>query len=175
VLSAEPDGPAARAGVLIGDILVALAGKPVRDTDDIQSALDQRVRRQAHRGAHRARRAGHRTKYNGGGTAQEGRLTWRAPSEKLRNGCAAPPWRCGCAGANAGGSGVIASPDGQIVTNAHVARDAGASVRLWDGREFPATLLARDARRDLATLQVEAGGCPRPLSAIRARCAWVNW
>jgi S1-C subfamily serine protease len=39
VLSAEADGPAARAGVLIGDILVALAGKPVTDTDDIQSAL----------------------------------------------------------------------------------------------------------------------------------------
>jgi S1-C subfamily serine protease len=40
VLSAEPDGPAARAGVLIGDILVALAGQPVHDTDDIQTALD---------------------------------------------------------------------------------------------------------------------------------------
>jgi S1-C subfamily serine protease len=40
VLSAEPDGPAARAGTLIGDILVALAGKPVSDTDDIQSVLD---------------------------------------------------------------------------------------------------------------------------------------
>ena len=40
VLSSEPDGPAARAGVLIGDILVALAGQPVRDTDDIQTALD---------------------------------------------------------------------------------------------------------------------------------------
>jgi len=39
VLSAEPDGPAARAGVLIGDVLVALAGKSVNDTDDIQSAL----------------------------------------------------------------------------------------------------------------------------------------
>ena len=40
VLSAEADGPAARAGVLIGDIVVALAGKPVTDTDEIQSALD---------------------------------------------------------------------------------------------------------------------------------------
>jgi S1-C subfamily serine protease len=40
VLSAEPKGPAASAGVLIGDIVVALAGKPVRDTDDIQTALD---------------------------------------------------------------------------------------------------------------------------------------
>ena len=39
VLSSEPDGPAGRAGVLIGDILVALAGQPVTDTDDIQSAL----------------------------------------------------------------------------------------------------------------------------------------
>jgi serine protease Do len=66
-------------------------------------------------------------------------------------------------GANAGGSGVIATPDGRIVTNAHVARAAGATVRLWDGRELPATLIARDARRDLATLQVEtgeAGGLP---------------
>jgi len=63
-------------------------------------------------------------------------------------------------GATAGGSGVIATADGQIVTNAHVARGAGASVRLWDGRELPATLLARDARRDLATLKVEAGGLP---------------
>ena len=62
--------------------------------------------------------------------------------------------------ASAGGSGVIASPDGQIVTNAHVARGAGASVRLWDGRELPAALLARDPRRDLATLKVEAGGLP---------------
>jgi S1-C subfamily serine protease len=39
VLSAETDGPAARGGVLIGDVLVALGGKPVRDTDDIQSVL----------------------------------------------------------------------------------------------------------------------------------------
>jgi len=62
-------------------------------------------------------------------------------------------------GAQAGGSGVIATPDGQIVTNAHVAR-GDASVRLWDGREFPAKLVARDPRRDLAVLRVTASGLP---------------
>src|SRR6266567_818037 len=36
VLSLEPDGPAAKAGVLIGDILVSLGGSAVDDTDDIQ-------------------------------------------------------------------------------------------------------------------------------------------
>src|SRR5450755_674506 len=62
-------------------------------------------------------------------------------------------------GENAGGCGVIASADGRIVTNAHVAR-GDASVRLWDGREFPATLVARDVGRDLATLKVGVGGLP---------------
>jgi len=39
VLSVEPDGPAGAAGALIGDILVALDGKPVSDLDDVQAAL----------------------------------------------------------------------------------------------------------------------------------------
>ena len=42
VLSVEPQGPAGKAGVLIGDILIALDGKPVPDTDDIQSVLEAR-------------------------------------------------------------------------------------------------------------------------------------
>jgi serine protease Do len=63
-------------------------------------------------------------------------------------------------GAQAGGTGVIASADGRIVTNAHVARGGKTSIELWDGRELPATLLARDARRDLATLQIAADGLP---------------
>src|SRR5579862_871000 len=62
-------------------------------------------------------------------------------------------------GTSGAGSGLIATPDGQIVTNAHVAR-GDASVRLWDGREYPARLVARDVRRDLATLQVTASGLP---------------
>jgi len=39
VLSVEPDGPAGRAGVLLGDVLVALDGKPVSDTGDVQEFL----------------------------------------------------------------------------------------------------------------------------------------
>lgn len=39
VLSVEPDGPADKAGVLVGDIVTALDGNPVKDTDDIQAAL----------------------------------------------------------------------------------------------------------------------------------------
>jgi S1-C subfamily serine protease len=40
VLSLESGGPAAKAGVLIGDILVSLGGTAVDDTDDIQLALE---------------------------------------------------------------------------------------------------------------------------------------
>jgi S1-C subfamily serine protease len=40
VLSLEPEGPAARAGVFIGDILVELGGAAVSDTADIQGALE---------------------------------------------------------------------------------------------------------------------------------------
>jgi S1-C subfamily serine protease len=40
VLSVEPGGPSERAGLFIGDILVALNGKPVEDTDDVQSVLE---------------------------------------------------------------------------------------------------------------------------------------
>jgi S1-C subfamily serine protease len=39
VLSVEPDGPAGQAGVVIGDVLVALDGTPVTGTDDVQEFL----------------------------------------------------------------------------------------------------------------------------------------
>ena len=40
VLSLEPEGPAGKAGVLMGDILVSLGGKAVPDIDDLQSVLE---------------------------------------------------------------------------------------------------------------------------------------
>jgi S1-C subfamily serine protease len=39
VLSVEKDGPGSKAGLVMGDILVALDGKPVTDTDDVQAVL----------------------------------------------------------------------------------------------------------------------------------------
>jgi len=61
----------------------------------------------------------------------------------------------------AAGSGVIVDPRGYILTNNHVVENAAAiEVRLSDDRKFPATLVGRDARTDLAVLKVES---PVPL------------
>ena len=55
-----------------------------------------------------------------------------------------------------GGSGVVWSADGIILTNAHVARTPEIAVELWDGRRFQARLAERDPRRDLATVRIAA-------------------
>jgi serine protease Do len=54
------------------------------------------------------------------------------------------------------GSGVIIRADGLIVTNAHVIKDADEiHVSLSDRREFPATVVLRDDRADLAVLRID--------------------
>jgi S1-C subfamily serine protease len=40
VVSVEASGPAEKAGVLMGDVIISLDGKPVTDTHDVQSVLD---------------------------------------------------------------------------------------------------------------------------------------
>jgi S1-C subfamily serine protease len=39
-LSVEPGGPAERAGIVLGDVLISFDGKPLRDTDDVQAFLE---------------------------------------------------------------------------------------------------------------------------------------
>jgi serine protease Do len=61
------------------------------------------------------------------------------------------------------GSGVIASPDGYIITNNHVvagADDDGIRVRLNDRREYTAKLVGSDENTDLAVLKIDAQNLP---------------
>ncbi|MBA5686357.1 DegQ family serine endoprotease [Rugamonas apoptosis] len=59
------------------------------------------------------------------------------------------------------GSGFIISPDGVILTNAHVVRDASeVSVKLTDRREFRAKVLGSDPKTDVAVLKIDAKNLP---------------
>jgi serine protease Do len=59
------------------------------------------------------------------------------------------------------GSGFIISPDGIILTNAHVVRDASeVVVKLTDRREFRAKVLGSDPQSDVAVLKIDAKNLP---------------
>jgi len=59
------------------------------------------------------------------------------------------------------GSGFIVSPDGYILTNAHVVADAeNVTVRLTDRREFKATVVGADKQTDVAVLKIDAKSLP---------------
>jgi len=59
------------------------------------------------------------------------------------------------------GSGFIVSPDGYIVTNAHVVDGASeVTVKLTDRREFTAKVIGADKRTDIALVKIEAKNLP---------------
>jgi serine protease Do len=59
------------------------------------------------------------------------------------------------------GSGFIITPDGYILTNAHVVADASeVTVRLTEKREFKAKVIGADRRTDVAVIKIEATGLP---------------
>jgi serine protease Do len=69
---------------------------------------------------------------------------------------------------NALGSGVIASADGLVVTNAHVIKGADEiQVVLPDGREFDAHVTLTDAPSDLALLRISAPGEKLPFVTLK--------
>lgn len=58
-------------------------------------------------------------------------------------------------------SGFIISPDGYILTNSHVVRNAkNIVVTLNDGKEFPAKLVGHDPNTDIAIIKIEAKNLP---------------
>ena len=59
------------------------------------------------------------------------------------------------------GSGFIVSPDGYIVTNAHVVDGASeVTVKLTDRREFTAKVIGTDKRTDIALIKIDAKNLP---------------
>jgi serine protease Do len=59
------------------------------------------------------------------------------------------------------GSGFIITPDGYVLTNAHVVADASeVTVKLTDRREFAAKVIGVDKRSDVALIKIAATGLP---------------
>jgi len=59
------------------------------------------------------------------------------------------------------GSGFIVSPDGVVLTNAHVVKGASSvTVKLTDRREFRAKVLGSDPKTDIAVLKIDASNLP---------------
>jgi len=64
------------------------------------------------------------------------------------------------------GSGVIINPDGYLLTNFHVVRNADEiQVMLEDGRNIRAELIGSDRETDLAVLKIDEKNLPRPAVA----------
>ncbi|GLH73113.1 peptidase [Geothrix limicola] len=64
-----------------------------------------------------------------------------------------------------GGSGVIISPQGEILTNYHVIASMGGSdnaleVKVSDGKSYKATVLGKDKELDIALIKIDAAHLP---------------
>jgi serine protease Do len=74
------------------------------------------------------------------------------------------------------GSGFIVSPDGYILTNAHVVEGASEIlVRLADKREFGARVVGTDKRTDVAVIKIEASSLPRVTLGDPSRLKVGEW
>jgi serine protease Do len=74
------------------------------------------------------------------------------------------------------GSGFIVSPDGYIVTNAHVVDGANeVTVKLTDRREFTAKVVGTDKRTDIALIKIDAKNLPSLDLAARPDVKRGEW
>lgn len=72
-----------------------------------------------------------------------------------------------------GGSGIIISSNGYILTNSHTTQGAESiQVKLADGREYSAAIVGSEAEKDLAVIRIDETGLAVPIfgsfSALKA-------
>ncbi|MCF3935469.1 Do family serine endopeptidase [Acuticoccus sp. M5D2P5] len=75
------------------------------------------------------------------------------------------------------GSGFVISADGVVITNNHVVKDADeVTVNFADGRQYPAEIVGRDPKTDLAVLKIEPDEPLTPLEfAASERLRVGDW
>ncbi len=74
------------------------------------------------------------------------------------------------------GSGFIVTPDGVILTNAHVVADADeVTVKLTDKREFKAKVVGLDKQTDVAVLRIDAKNLPTVKIGDSAKSRVGEW
>jgi serine protease Do len=74
------------------------------------------------------------------------------------------------------GSGFIVTPDGYILTNAHVVADADeVTVRLTDRREFQAQVIGADRRTDVAVVKIDTTNLPTTRVGDPAQLQTGEW
>lgn len=74
------------------------------------------------------------------------------------------------------GSGFIVSPDGYVMTNAHVVDGADeVIVTLTDKREFKAKIVGTDKRTDVAVVKIDASGLPAVRIGDTSRLRVGEW
>ncbi|HKC42562.1 MAG TPA: DegQ family serine endoprotease [Burkholderiales bacterium] len=74
------------------------------------------------------------------------------------------------------GSGFIITPDGYILTNAHVVANASeVTVKLTDKREFRAKVVGADLRTDVAVVKIDAASLPTVKIGDPSRLRTGEW
>ena len=180
IVSVESGGPADTAGLMLGDVILAVDGAEVGQVEQLQEDW-RRPRWQApSRSGSRAVASRERSPSPSASasdkpnSAESTNMSMTLEPEQQLPQCASPPR----AGALRGhrrhrrpqikpsvvlvgqpgshGAGVIWRSDGIVVTNRHVIRDDRVDVVLDDGRKFTGIVAARHPDRDLAVVKIAA-------------------
>lgn len=73
-------------------------------------------------------------------------------------------------------SGVIIRPEGYILTNNHVVADTSKlKVTLWNNKSYPAEIIGRDPKTDLAVIKIPATGLPAATFADSSTLRVGDW